>query len=178
MIEIKREHRNSHSGQHDFSLIATLDGEYAGALEYSVYQGEVAVQIVDVLEEKRRKGVGTALVVALQEAYPEQVIQFGMSTAAGAALLNSLEWRIEVNEAVVMAARDVATLTQKLRAYERRAEEILKLKPSERGAALEALSDWNQITDRVEELERIMNTQPAEFRYIVIPEEKVPTFGI
>lgn len=173
MIEIKREHRKSHSGQHDFSLIATLDGEYAGALEYSVYQGEVAVQIVDVLEGKRRKGVGTALVVALQEAYPEQVIQFGMSTAAGVALLNSLEWRIEVNEAVSSAARDIATLTQKLRDYERRAEEILKMESSERAAAMEALSDWNEVTDRVEELEHVMNTQPAQFRYIVSPEKTV-----
>lgn len=178
MIEIKTEHRNSYSGQHDFSLVAMLDGDFAGSLDYSIYRGRAAVQNIKVLQSKRRQGVGTALLVALQEAYPDQAIIFGMSTDDGTKLLNSMEWRTEVNEVVASAAIEIATLTQKLRDYERRAEEILKLPLSERGAALKGLDDWNEVTDRVEELEHVMNTQPAQFRYIVSPEKTASVLGM
>lgn len=113
--------------------------------------------------------MGTALLVALQEAYPDQAILFGMSTTDGNALLESLDWRIEVNQVVSDAAEEVAILTQKLRQYERRAEDILKLHSADRASAMEELADWNEITDRVEELGHIMNTQPARFRYIISP---------
>jgi len=89
-----------------------------------------------------------------------------------------MEWRTEENEAVTSAAKDIAVLTQKLRDYERRAEELLKLDSSERAAALEAMADWNDITDRVEELEHIMHTQPPHFRYLVIQEKSALAFGI
>jgi len=86
MIEIKSEHRDSYSGQNDFRLIATLDGDFAGSLDYSTYHGGVAVQLISVLPSKRRKGVGTALVMALQETYPDQAIMFGITTTEGTAL--------------------------------------------------------------------------------------------
>lgn len=177
MIEIKSIHKDSHSGQHDFALVAEVDGDFAGKLDYSLYQERVAVHGINVLQSKRRQGVGTALLVALQEAYPDQAILFGMTTTGGNALLASLEWRVEVNQVVADAAEEVATLTQKLREYERRAEAILKMQPAERGSAMESMADWDEITDRVAELGHIMNTQPARFRYIVSP-TAAPSPGI
>jgi GNAT superfamily N-acetyltransferase len=178
MIEIKNQHMDSHSGQHDFSLVALMDGDFAGSLKYSIYQRRVAVHDISVLQSRRRQGVGTALLVALQETYPDQALIFGMTTTDGTALLNSMEWRTEENQVVADAAQEIAILTQKLRDYERQAEEILKLTPSERGVAMEALADWNEITDRVEELEHVMNTQPARFRYIVSPGKVPPAPGM
>jgi GNAT superfamily N-acetyltransferase len=178
MIEIKTIHKDNHWGQHDYAMIAELDGDFAGQLDYSMYQARVAVQGINVLQSKRRQGVGTALLVALQEAYPDQAILFGMTTTDGNALLDSLEWRVEVNQVVADAAEEIATLTQKLRGYESRAEEILEMPPSERGAALQDMADWNEITDRVEELEHVMNTRPAQFRYIVSPEKPTLVLGM
>jgi GNAT superfamily N-acetyltransferase len=178
MIEIKSIHKDCYSGQHDYSLIATVDGDFAGSLDYSIYQGRAAVRDISVLQSKRRQGVGTALLVALQETYPDQAIMFGYTTADGTALLNSLEWRSEVNQVVADAAEEIATLTQKLRGYERRAEEVSKLPQSVRGDAVKEFDDWNEVTDRVEELEHVMNTQPAQFRYIVSPENPEPVPGL
>lgn len=174
MIRTRNDHLDSHSGQHDFCLSATLDGEHAGALRYSEYQGQVYVQMIDVVEGKRHRGVGAALIVALQEAYPTCALSFGITTEAGEGLLKSLEWRIEPNEVVTSAASEIANLRRKLCEYQDRADKILLLPADSRSTALSQLADWNDILDRVEELEMLLNTQPAEFRFVVgVKEEPV-----
>jgi hypothetical protein len=178
LIAIRIDHLDSYSGQHDFCLSAALDGEFAGAIRYSEYEGHPYVQMINVVEDKRRQGVGSAMIVALQEAYPDKVLSFGMATSAGDALLRSLEWRTEVNEQVVSVVNEIVALTQKLEEYEVRAEEILLLPMSDRPSAMIELNDWDGVSDRLEELQALINTQPAEFRYVVGPKSSKPVFGM
>ena len=89
-ITFREEQRGYHSGQHDMTLHAELDGQAVGYVEYSVLNDEVSVQYIKTLPGHERMGVATALMKHLQSEYPEQEIDLGMSTDSGTPFVASL----------------------------------------------------------------------------------------
>ncbi len=82
--------------QLELSLVARRNDNDAiiGAIDFSEYRGEVSVQMVSVVEGKRRNGVATNLAAALQNAYPGSEINFGYASEEGASWLKSLPFKV------------------------------------------------------------------------------------
>ncbi len=53
--------RGSHSGQHDLTAFAILNGITIGYVDYSIFQNEIHIEMVEVVDEYKRQGVGTKL---------------------------------------------------------------------------------------------------------------------
>jgi N-acetylglutamate synthase-like GNAT family acetyltransferase len=92
-MEIKSEVRGSQSGQIDQTLYAEQEGKVVAYLNFSEYEGEVAVQMIKVAEAFRRKGIGAMLLKALQRQYPDTEIDLGGLTDDGAHLIKSLTFK-------------------------------------------------------------------------------------
>lgn len=92
MITLENEHIAHHHLQDDFILTAKIDGKFAGMLEYSIYDGEVSIQIVEVPVEYRRKGVATAMFEWLMKEYDVlwEDIDHGYQTLSGKLMHRSL----------------------------------------------------------------------------------------
>ena len=95
---IKVEVNDWHSGEMFATMSYTQDGKVVGTLEYSVYDGEPNVKMVEVLPEYRRKGIGTKLLQELQRNYPDVEINYGMTTPDGAKLLENATYTVENKE--------------------------------------------------------------------------------
>ena len=95
---IKVEVNDYHSGEMFATMSYTQDGKVVGTLEYSVYDGEPNVKMVEVLPEYRRKGIGTKLLQELQRNYPDVEINYGMTTPDGAKLLENATYTVENKE--------------------------------------------------------------------------------
>ena len=80
-----------HHGQTDGVILAVRDDKVVGGLDWQVYGGEVLIAWIEVAEECRRQGIGTGLVKRLKEDFPEEKIDWGMTTPDGTALRASMK---------------------------------------------------------------------------------------
>jgi len=83
----------SYSGQTNHVLRAELPDGKSGRLEYVVYRGEPSISFISVPDKNKRSGIATALVRELQRKFPDNEIEWGMTTPEGTALKESLPWR-------------------------------------------------------------------------------------
>lgn len=164
MVEITRHHLGSHSGQHDFAIVAKKDGRTLGRLDYALYREIPSVQGIEVVE--KRLGIGTALVLSLQEHHPEAAIDFGYLSEEGSLLLASLDWAIVENLKYTEAAEQLAPLERRLTRLEEKAAEVANADAATKAAFVQECADWNDVSDRVDELRRIMETVPPSFRFV------------
>ncbi|MCV9964365.1 GNAT family N-acetyltransferase [Pararhizobium sp. BT-229] len=169
MIEIEQRHIDYYCGQHDMALDAKLDGEPAGTLLYAVYEGDPSVTTIDVPKGLRRRGIATALVIALQDEYPDTPIEFGGLTDLGAALLNSIEWDVRENETHNDAVRNLAPIDAKLADYSARADKLGGATQAERDAFSAETSDWNDLHNEADRLRDIVENTASTFRFAVGP---------
>lgn len=176
MIEIKQIHLDYSCGQHEYRLEAILDGKDVGCLRYSVYKDEVHVSWIEATA--RRQGVGTALLMKLQELYPETMIDFGYLTEDGAALMNGMEWRQEANEVYVAAAHEHGERTAKLQVYEDGFASLANASSAQKRAFLEECADWDDISNRIDDLAHLLGTETPTFRLLVGPLPKTPQHEI
>lgn len=165
MIKIENVHLDYFSGQHNFSLIARLDGKWAGSLAYSVYEGDVYVRMIDV--ELKRQGVGTALVLELQRLYPQTEIDFGVVTAEGEKLLASLEWRVEPNREYQRMSDELTLIEQTLRDYDARAKIVVTMSDKAKQEFLAEVADWNELSDKADELQNHLWKSAPEKRFAI-----------
>jgi GNAT superfamily N-acetyltransferase len=91
-IIIKNEMRGYHSGQRDMSLIAYLDKNIIGYIDYVDYKGDPSISMIKISDDYKRKGVGKKLIYKLQDMYPDREIDWGMLTDEGNMLYRSLEF--------------------------------------------------------------------------------------
>lgn len=169
MIEIENRHIDYYCGQHDMALIAKADGEPVGFLRYAVYEGAPSVTMIEVPEGLRRRGIATALVIALQDEYPDTPIEFGSLTDMGASLLNSLEWDVRDNETYSEAVRNLAPIDAKLAEYSAKADRLGGATQDEREAFFAETSDWNDLHNEADRLRDIVGNTASTFRFAVGP---------
>lgn len=89
-LTFKNIHLSGGHGQDEFALRLMRDSVTVGEISYTVYDGEVSVNMIDVYAQ--RKGHGKRLLRYLQSLYPTQEINFGYTTEEGTALINSLDY--------------------------------------------------------------------------------------
>lgn len=85
------------NGQHDMVLVAYLDGEMVGSLDYSVYLGIPHIKMLEVKKDFRRMGIGTKLLKQLQNMFPEEEIDLGMLTPDGTKLMQTIKRDFQEN---------------------------------------------------------------------------------
>jgi predicted GNAT family acetyltransferase len=82
---------NYHHGQSDNVLTAKLGGKVVGTLEYSIFEGKIYVNHIQVNPEHARKGYATKMVEQLAKNHGYENIMPGMVTQDGSALLATLD---------------------------------------------------------------------------------------
>lgn len=97
-IKIRIESVGSHHGQSDLVMIASIDNNDVGTLEFSVFNDEPYVNMIKVKDNYRRRGIATMLMKELQREYPDTEIHMGMSTEDGSKLIKSLPLKFKPNE--------------------------------------------------------------------------------
>jgi len=61
-----------------------------GYIQYSIYQGDIHIQMIEVYKEHQRKGYATILMNYLKETNPKSKIHNGYSTDEGHKLLKTI----------------------------------------------------------------------------------------
>lgn len=89
-----------HHGQSDERLyIDDGNGITIAYLDYSVYEGKPAIQMIR--SSVTRQGLARSLILKLQSLYPDTEIDLGMLTDDGAALINSLKFKTIIDPVMV-----------------------------------------------------------------------------
>lgn len=78
-------------------LVAYLDGEMVGNLQYSIYGGVPSIKMLEVKKDFRRIGIGTKLLKQLQKMFPEEEIDLGMLTSDGTKLMQTIKRDFQEN---------------------------------------------------------------------------------
>ena len=164
-FEITFEHLNSSCGQHDWIAQAFLDGQVVGYVSFVEYDGTPYVQMVWVGEEYRRQGVATRLLTQLQCRYTGVTIDFGMTTEAGDVLLQSMPWIVVPNTERQRIVDELRSIEMTIGSYNDLWEEAASLGTSGE-LLLEKTSDWNDLSDKAEDLARELDGMPEYFRFI------------
>ena len=92
-FDLKHTSRGYHHGQYDLAVVAYSGDEIAGWIDYSVYDGEASIQMIEVKPEYARRGLAKQMLLALQDKYPDQEIDWGSLTRDGSKLYQSMKWK-------------------------------------------------------------------------------------
>jgi hypothetical protein len=166
-LSFRVEMRGYQHGQSDQTLSAFRDGQYVGHIDYSDYENEPHVQMIEVPKDLRRQGIGTALVQRLQAEYPGVEIDMGGLTDDGSKLLPTIPQTNTANpEHQALTAR-----LEKLRAKEAEYQALadrFHANPNEADRArINAISgSWNNLNDVIEKIEQqLQDMRPSTRTY-------------
>jgi len=82
---------DSHGGESFCNLIAKdINGKPVGYIEYSIFDKEINIKMIQTKEGERRKGIATLMAKELKNKYPESFIHWGMTTSDGEPFVRSL----------------------------------------------------------------------------------------
>jgi GNAT superfamily N-acetyltransferase len=151
--------RGFYSGQQDLTMNFKVGGTLVGWIDYSVYEDEVHVQMIKVRPEHRRQGFGTMMLRQLQAQYPETEIELGMLTPDGAALIAAVPKKEVPNGDVAEKKAEIEALEAKLAHYHDLHNDLMSHVGEEdfeqrREDFLKQVDDWNDIHDRISDLEQ------------------------
>lgn len=79
--------------EHKYQLVAHNDVDVFGFVSYTVFEGDVHIDFIEVDEKVRRRGIGTRLISRLEEENPDSKINWGYTSREGDALKESIERR-------------------------------------------------------------------------------------
>ena len=90
-LKFENNHIDHHNGQDDYNLLAKLNGESVGIIEYSEYRDEIFLNNMLVRPSLRRQKIATKMMMELKRLYPNSPIHWGIMSDAGFGLKQSLE---------------------------------------------------------------------------------------
>lgn len=164
-LDFNIESTGSHHGQQNLRLVAYHNDEEVGYIEYSVWQGEPAVQYIYVYPNKQGNKIGTAMVRRLQAEFPNTELSMGSLTPDGSKLLASIPQE-HINDP------DYETKTLRLRTLQAKNAEYQKIAdefytnptPETRQRLLTVNNDeWNAIHDEISRIEdNIRDDRPSK----------------
>lgn len=176
-IQFQIEHRGTHHGQHDWTMFIFDTESYAGHLDYSVFQGQCAIQMIVVSKSLLRQGYATALLQRLQAEFPGSEIAWGLMTNEGAFLRASVPTTLFVDQEMRPRQKKVEEMRVELHAIET-AILVYWEKESRDDADHvlqgERMARFNTLQDAIVEHERELALKPARIKLINIPEWVAP----
>ena len=154
--------KDSYGGE-AFMVMSAMDGnKVAGTIEYSVYEDTPAIQMIEVAEGYKRKGVATKMLQALQREYKDTEIQFGYTTEDGEKLLKAISYEVP-NKAVINYNKKLRRLETELDGYQKTLDDVwnkVEENPSyeftdKDRSIIETVGDkWNETSDAIHALKR------------------------
>ena len=168
MIEFKNEVRGFHHGQMDQTLNAYQNNEYVGHINYSVYDNEPYIEMINVPEKYRRQGIGRILVLKLQSMFPTTEINLGMLTDDGNKLIASLKTKILYNKTYKLKKAKLDKLKQIEQNYNDIFERFKNHKSEKAISKLIELNNhWNEVHSKIDELDRqLIEMKPSKRIFI------------
>ena len=142
-------------GQFNRKLRAHVDGVVVGHIDYSEYEDVTQVTFIDVSENFRRNGYGTALVLKLQSDYPGIEIKWGLLTEDGAKFYESIPKFFIENEEYKAKSEELKSVMSKLSKYSALSDAFFRIQTptDEQREKFQALtSNWNDLHDLKDEL--------------------------
>lgn len=88
-VKFREESVNYHDGQHDLVIYALINGIVHGYIEYSLFQNEIYINMIEVTEENKRKGIATKMMHYLRLKNSGIRIRPGYSTEEGGKFWNN-----------------------------------------------------------------------------------------
>lgn len=158
----KKEVLGSGYGQTDIRL--TIPG-VEGKVDYSVFEGRPKINMIEVPEGARRKGNASKLLKALQDEFPDTEIDWGMLTEDGSRLYGATKFKDVPSD----FADDFAKLNSARASLARKKNEFSDMQS--RGVTPPAafFDEWNDLGDKVSELERALEFERPTKRIIDQP---------
>lgn len=112
-FRVQNFHHGRHHGQDDFTMIAYEDERAVGYVDYSIFEDELHIGMVEVRQSRRRRGVGRRLIQAVADENPEvKAFWPGMTTDEGDALMRSYGKNPESGEAFMAIYDDEGVIDQ------------------------------------------------------------------
>jgi len=156
-LTMTNEVTDSHSGQLDMRLNAVgPTGQTVGYIDYSEFRGEIHIKYIEVLPDYRRGGVGTKLMQALQQEYPNKEINTGMLTEEGSQLYQSLPKQTIENKPYELLLNEKKEKSKRLQIVENKLDEFYSAKEKDESRQPEFLAlgdEWNEIYDRIRDID-------------------------
>jgi hypothetical protein len=92
-ITLRIESRGHHRGQSDLAIAAYDGSNKIGWIDYSVYEEQPSIQMIEINNSYRRRGIAKMMLIRLQKEYPDTEIDWGMLTSDGERLYQSMKWK-------------------------------------------------------------------------------------
>jgi GNAT superfamily N-acetyltransferase len=173
MHTIHQDHLGYHHQQHDFVLCCLEDGLCIGSLEFVEYEGSPSIQMIEVSPGHRKRGVAAAMMRDLQERYPGIQIDLGTVVGDGGAFFAKLRFNTAETPGYAERKDEIAELGTRLLEYAEAALAFTRAgKEEERAALVERLSNWNDLLDRKDELERELSEMAPTISIVAIDSEE------
>ncbi|MCP3945010.1 MAG: GNAT family N-acetyltransferase [Desulfobacteraceae bacterium] len=171
-LDFHIEHKDYHSGQNDYTIVAKQDNQTVGYLDYSEYQETPAIQFLQVSRHNRRKGIATELILKLQENYPDMEIKWGQMSQAMYKLYKSIpKLKVPIDK-VIAHQEQLKNVRNKLSEYALKAEAFRKIEnptKEQRQTYDEETADWDELHDLDTILEEFYENEPSHKTLIDIP---------
>lgn len=103
-LRFRLEHVASQHGQRDYTMLA-YDGNVAvGYVDYTIFQGELSIRMVEVRDTYRRRGIGRQMIAEVAREHPDLPIEvFGdVLSEQGAAFVQGLSQNPPPGELLVV----------------------------------------------------------------------------
>lgn len=143
-ISIKNVVTGGFQGQTDAKLTAEIDGNVAGTLSYSEYEGEPHINMIETNPEYRGNGVATKMLQNLQSLYPGKNINTGMLTEDGSKLFEKVSEKVPNKE--------YSEVKRKLDSWKKELSRFESLSDEENANLSQKDGDrWNELYDLIEE---------------------------
>lgn len=143
-ISIKNVVTGGFQGQTDAKLTAEIDGNVAGTLSYSEYEGEPHINMIETNPEYRGNGVATKMLQNLQSLYPGKNINTGMLTEDGSKLFEKVSEKVPNKE--------YSEVKRKLDNWKKELSRFESLSDEENANLSQKDGDrWNELYDLIEE---------------------------
>ena len=171
---IKVEVNDFRDGETFATMSYTQDGKTVGTIEYSEYDGQPSIKMIEVEPEYRRKGIATKLLQELQKKYPDVEIDYGMTTPDGSKLLESITYDV-TDEAVVADKQKLQNLQTELNDLQERLDVLYDTEnlTAEQEAELQKLGDrWNEVYDDIRKLESTLKGKKATKTFVKTDTDK------
>lgn len=151
-VTIRTESIGSHHGQSDMIMIASLNDNNVGTLEFTIFNDEPYVNMIKVKEEYRRRGIATLLMKELQKKFPDTEIHIGMTMPEGNKLIESIPSKFTPNKRyneLLSEKNKLQTRIDQLQSFLDTADPKIQ-----RSDMLNKGEEWNIVRDRLYDIEK------------------------
>ena len=144
-LKIYTETTGYYDGQVDKIKYAYLGKTFVGYLQYSVYEDEPYIQMIEVAEDYKRQGIATKLLKSLQNDYPKKSIHTGLQTDEGSKLFDKVSV-VKKNPVYTRYENELKKIDKQIEEIDKKWEDYYN-------------SDMTTMTDKeVEELNKLDNS--------------------